>query len=64
MQLMEQYTERLNLYISPETFMVIEQVAATEGRKTGNYARLILDRWAKRKRDQTNYEGKKNKKTA
>ena len=47
MKLMEHNTERLNLFISPETLKVIKQKAFKKGRKTGNFVRIILDQWAK-----------------
>ena len=60
MKLMEQYTERLNLFLSPETFKAIEQAATIEGRKTGNFARLILNQWAMSRKEKLNGRREKN----
>jgi len=50
MQLMKQFNKRLNLNISPKTYEKIKKVANKEGRKTGNLARQILERWAKNRK--------------
>ena len=47
MPLMKRFTKRLNLNISPQAYEKIRQVANKQGRKTGNMAREILERWAK-----------------
>ena len=59
MQFMKQFTRRLNLYICPETYAKIEREATKEGRKTGNYARRLLDEWAKSRKEQIN-DGREN----
>jgi hypothetical protein len=46
MPLMKRFTKRLNLNISPQAYEKIRQVANKEGRKTGNMARQILEKWA------------------
>ena len=46
MNFTEQYPKRLNVNICPETYSKIQRVATMEGRKPGNKARQILDRWA------------------
>jgi hypothetical protein len=45
MNFSEQFTERLNLNISPHTYNKIREEAENEGRKVGNMARIILDRY-------------------
>jgi hypothetical protein len=60
MQLMKQFTRRLNLYICPETYAKIEQEAENQGRKTGNYARRLLDEWAMNREKQPT--GRRDKK--
>lgn len=40
-------TKRLNLSLSKKTFDEIQRAAKKEGRKAGNMARHILDKWAK-----------------
>ena len=45
MNLMDKHTRRLNLYICPETYDKLQQVAIQEGRKTGSLARRLLNRW-------------------
>jgi hypothetical protein len=45
MNFSEQYTERLNLNISPYTYNKLMEEAESEGRKVGNMARIILDRY-------------------
>ena len=47
MKFKNKFTRRLNLNISPQTYAKIEKEAIKEGRKAGNYARRLLDRWAK-----------------
>lgn len=47
MPLMKRFTKRLNLNVSPHAYEKIREVANKEGRKTGNLARLILEKWAK-----------------
>ncbi len=59
MQLMKQFTKRLNLNISPKTYEKIKQVATKEGRKTGSMARQILEMWAKNRKEQAN-DGREN----
>jgi hypothetical protein len=49
MNFKEQYTERLNLNISPYTYNRLKEEADIEGRKVGNMARIILDRYATNK---------------
>lgn len=46
MKFKNQFTRRLSLNISPQTYAKIEKEAIKEGRKTGNFARRLLDRWA------------------
>ena len=46
MNFKEQFTERINLNISPYTYTKVKEEAESEGRKVGNMARIILDRWA------------------
>ena len=51
MNFSEQYTERLNLNISPLTYKIIKEEAENEGRKIGNMARIILDRYVMGSKD-------------
>lgn len=60
MNFSEQYTERLNLNISPYTYNRIKEAAYNEGRKVGNMARNILDRYAMNYKDLDKYKGEKN----
>ena len=67
MKFSEQYTERLNLNISPHTYKIIKEEAVGEGRKIGNMARIILDKYAmdkkiieKPRRNMKNNEHKMN----
>ena len=55
MNFSEQYTERLNLNISPCTYKKIKEEAESEGRKVGNMARIILDRYAMSQKDNEKY---------
>ena len=60
MQFMKEFTRRLNLYICPETYAKIEKEATKQGRKTGNYARRLLDEWAMNKGKQPTGRREKN----
>ena len=42
----ERFSKRLNINVSPKTYETIRKVANRENRKTGNLARLILEKWA------------------
>ena len=46
MNFMKRFSKRLNINICPDTYKRIEQEAISEGRKTGNMTRIILDEWA------------------
>ena len=46
MRIMRICTRRLNLNLSPKTYEEIQKIAKKEGRKAGNMARHILDKWA------------------
>jgi len=52
MSLMRRFNRRLNLNISPQAYEKIRELATKEGRKTGNLARQILEKWAKSRRVQ------------
>lgn len=56
MKFMEQYTKRLNLNVQQTTYDIIEETGISQGRKAGNMARIILDKWALNKK---NYEKEK-----
>lgn len=60
MNFTQQYTEKLNLNISPETYAKIEQEANKEGRKAGNYARRLLDEWVMNRKEHDNNRREKN----
>jgi hypothetical protein len=47
MSIMEECKKNLNLHIREETYEEIYRAALKEGRKPGNLARLILEKWAK-----------------
>jgi hypothetical protein len=64
MNFMEQFTERLNLNISPQTYNRLKEEASNEGRKVGNMVRVILDHWAGENNSRENDKEKKNEKTA
>jgi len=61
MNFTQQYSKRLNVNICPETYGKIKQFATMEGRKVGNMARQILDRWARNSHEKTDDEDKKLK---
>jgi len=46
MTIMQECIKRLNLNIRNETYEQIKKVAHKEGRKPGNLARFILEKWA------------------
>ena len=50
MSIMKEYKKNLNLHIREETYEEICRAALKEGRKPGNLARLILEKWAKENR--------------
>jgi hypothetical protein len=50
MSIMRECTKNLNLHVKEETYDVIQKAALKEGRKPGNLARMILERWAKKNR--------------
>ena len=47
MTIMQECKKNLNLNIKEETYEEISRTAIKEGRKPGNLARLILEKWAK-----------------
>ena len=59
MNLMTKHTKRLNLFICPETYDVLQQVAIQEGRKTGSLARHLLNSWAERRNHRVKNRGDK-----
>jgi hypothetical protein len=59
MNLMTKHTKRLNLFICPETYDQLQQVAIQEGRKTGSLARHLLNRWAKNRENREQNRGDK-----
>ena len=54
MKFKEQFTKRLNLNVSPETYEIIEQIGINQGRKVGNLVRIVLDQWAEGQMGQVN----------
>ena len=44
---MQECKKNLNLNIKEETYEEICRTALKEGRKPGNFARLILEKWVK-----------------
>ena len=47
MSIMQECIKRLNLNIKEQTFSEIQKEAKRVGRKPGNLARLILEKWEK-----------------
>jgi hypothetical protein len=50
MTIMQECQKNLNLNIKEETFEEIKKAAHKQGRKPGNLARLILEKWVEKKR--------------
>jgi hypothetical protein len=50
MSIMIECKKNLNLNLKEETYKTIYDVAKMKGRKPGNFARLILENWAKKNR--------------
>ena len=55
MTIMQARTKRLNLNVKEETYKEIKNVAYKVGRKPGNLARYILEKWADDRDRNQNY---------